>query len=59
MVHSTAGSHGLFSLVSSMYSGSFSKKVVWVEKLVDVLRTLQMPMATALRQAPVVNGLRV
>ena len=49
MVHSTAGSQGLFSLMSSIYSGNFAKKVVWVERLADVLRTLQLSVAAALK----------
>lgn len=53
IVHSTAGSQGLFSVMSSMYTTNFTKKVVWVERLVEVMQSLQMPMATALK---CVNG---
>ncbi|OEH75109.1 hypothetical protein cyc_01837 [Cyclospora cayetanensis] len=52
IVHPTAGSQGLFSVISSIYSGSFPKKVVWVERLIDVLKTLQMPVSAALKLFP-------
>lgn len=50
VVHSTAGSRALFSMFKSMLSEEFVQRVVWVDAVSEVLKQLQSPAATALRQ---------
>ncbi|KAL8274922.1 hypothetical protein Esti_001122 [Eimeria stiedai] len=52
MVHSSASSSGLFSFYTSFYTTTIAGKVVWVNRLVEVLQTLQIPRAAALKLFP-------